>query len=97
VYCAVFDDGNRAIGMAKYDLDKEPLVASRELETGGNVVGVFHHGSGRTGSDAVFVPSKPGLDGPEDDGYLIQFVHDENTGYALQITPQFEVLHYYGC
>ncbi|KAG0604369.1 hypothetical protein M758_10G166800 [Ceratodon purpureus] len=80
VYCGVFDEMNRVIGVAKYDLEKEPSPSSRELEIGGNIVGVFKHGPGRSGSEAVFVPTKPGMDGPEDDGYLIQFVYDENTG-----------------
>ncbi|KAJ6315483.1 hypothetical protein OIU78_018874 [Salix suchowensis] len=35
---------------------------------------------GRFGSEAIFVPSKPGTTSEEDDGYLIFFAHDENTG-----------------
>lgn len=80
VYCGVFDEMNRVIGVAKYDLDKEPSPAGRELEVAGNIVGVFRHGPGRSGSEAIFVPAKPGVDGPEDAGYLIQFVSDESTG-----------------
>ena len=83
VYCGVFDEMNRIIGVAKYDLNEEPSLASRELEIDGNIVGVFRYGPRRSGSEAVFVPSKPGMDGPEDDGYLIQFVYDENTGYGF--------------
>jgi carotenoid cleavage dioxygenase-like enzyme len=63
VYCGVFDEMNRVIGVAKYDLDKEPSPAARELEVAGNIVGVFRHGPGRSGSEAIFVPAKPGMDG----------------------------------
>nr|POE91957.1 carotenoid 9,10(9',10')-cleavage dioxygenase 1 [Quercus suber] len=34
----------------------------------------------RFGSEAIFVPRVPGMTSEEDDGYLIFFVHDENTG-----------------
>lgn len=68
------------MGVAKYDLRMEPSpTESRELKPGGNLAGVFHYGPGRAGGEAIFVPCRPGIDGPEDDGYLISFVHDENT------------------
>ena len=79
-YFSVFDETDKIMGVAKYDLRMEPSsTVSRELKVGGNLVGVFHYGPGRAGSEAIFVPRKPGMDGPEGDGYLISFVHDENT------------------
>jgi carotenoid cleavage dioxygenase-like enzyme len=79
VYCAVFDEQDKNIGVAKYDLSMEPTM-SRELKAGGNIAGVFHYGPGRVGGDPIFVPRKPGAVGvSEDDGYLISFVHDGHT------------------
>jgi carotenoid cleavage dioxygenase-like enzyme len=94
VYCGVFDEMNRVIGVAKYDLDKEPSPAARELEVAGNIVGVFRHGPGRSGSEAIFVPAKPGMDGPEDAGYLIQFVYDESTGYVRTLNSNLCILQH---
>lgn len=74
-------------GIVKFDLLAEPDVAAKKkLEVGGNVQGIFDLGPGRFGSEAVFVPRKPGVSSDEDDGYLIFFVHDENTGYPLSLT-----------
>jgi carotenoid cleavage dioxygenase-like enzyme len=80
-YCAIFDETDKIMGVAKYDLRMEPSpTASREIKAEGNIAGVFQYGPGRAGGEAIFVPRKPGMDGsPEDDGYLISFVHDENT------------------
>jgi hypothetical protein len=69
-------------GIIKFDLHAEPQSGKKELEVGGNVEGIYELGPGRFGSEAVFVPEQPGLSGEEDDGYLIFFVHDENTGYS---------------
>ncbi|XP_024359542.1 carotenoid 9,10(9',10')-cleavage dioxygenase isoform X2 [Physcomitrium patens] len=80
VYCGVFDELNRVIGVVKYDLDEEPCLTTGDLQKGGNVAGVFSLGPGRSGSEAIFVPLKRGMEGPEDDGYLILFVYDENKG-----------------
>jgi carotenoid cleavage dioxygenase-like enzyme len=79
VYCAVFDEQDKNIGVAKYDLSMEPTM-SQELKVGGNIAGVFHYGPGRVGGDPIFVPREPGAVGvSEDDGYLISFVHDGHT------------------
>lgn len=86
VYCGVFDELNRVIGVVKYDLDEEPCLTTGDLQKGGNVAGVFSLGPGRSGSEAIFVPLKRGMEGPEDDGYLILFVYDENKGYGLPFT-----------
>jgi carotenoid cleavage dioxygenase-like enzyme len=43
----------------------------------------YNLGPDRFGSEAIFVPKQPGVSGEEDDGYLIFFVHDENTGYSI--------------
>ncbi|KAI6675897.1 hypothetical protein NL676_036693 [Syzygium grande] len=52
----------------------------KKIEVGGNVEGVFDLGPGRFGSEAIFVPREPDITPEEDDGCLIFFVHDENTG-----------------
>ncbi len=80
-YCAVLDEQDKSIGVVKYDLSMEPTM-SRELKAGGNIAGVFQYGPGRDGGDSIFVPRNPGtvhVGVPEDDGYLISFVHDVNT------------------
>lgn len=69
-------------GIVKFDLHQEPETWKTMLEIGGNVQGIYKHGAGRFGSEAVFVPRQPaGITSQEDDGFLIFFVHDENTGY----------------
>ncbi|XP_049368763.1 carotenoid 9,10(9',10')-cleavage dioxygenase 1-like isoform X2 [Solanum verrucosum] len=70
----------KVTGVIKFDLHAEPETGKSQLEVGGNVQGIFDLGPGRFGSEAVFVPSQPGTECEEDDGYLIFFVHDENTG-----------------
>jgi len=80
VYCAVLDSTGKVTGIIKFDLRAEPESGKKELEAGGNVCGIYDLGPGRFGSEAVFVPREPGVSGEEDDGYLILFVHDENTG-----------------
>lgn len=67
-------------GIVKFDLHAEPDSSKTKLEVGGTVQGIFDLGPGRFGSEAIFVPREPGTTGEEDDGYLIFFVHDENTG-----------------
>lgn len=70
-------------GIIKFDLHAEPESGVKVLEVGGNVQGIYDLGPGRFGSEAIFVPKHPGVSGEEDDGYLIFFVHDENTGYSF--------------
>uniref|UniRef100_A0ACD5WA74 Uncharacterized protein n=1 Tax=Avena sativa TaxID=4498 RepID=A0ACD5WA74_AVESA len=80
VYCTILDSIAKVTGIIKFDLHAEPEGGKKQLEAGGNVCGVYDLGPGRYGSEAVFVPKEPGVAGEEDDGYLIFFVHDENTG-----------------
>ncbi|GMH30645.1 hypothetical protein Nepgr_032488 [Nepenthes gracilis] len=80
VYGAALDYNTKIKGIIKFDLYAEPDTSKTKLEVGGNVQGIFDLGHGRFGSDFVFVPRKPGTTTEEDDGYLIFFVHDENTG-----------------
>ncbi|OAE34389.1 hypothetical protein AXG93_4875s1080 [Marchantia polymorpha subsp. ruderalis] len=82
VYAAVFEDATHINAVAKYDLTLEPELGKDQLEVGGNVAGVFRHGNRRYGSESVFVPKNPGREGEEDDGYLMCFVHDENTSIS---------------
>ncbi|XP_051123634.1 carotenoid 9,10(9',10')-cleavage dioxygenase-like isoform X3 [Andrographis paniculata] len=80
VYGAILENFDRITGIIKFDLREEPDPGRVKLEVGGNVKGIFHLGPGIFGSEAVFVPRQPGTSTEEDDGYLIFFVHDENTG-----------------
>ncbi|XP_039035787.1 carotenoid 9,10(9',10')-cleavage dioxygenase 1-like [Hibiscus syriacus] len=80
VYGTILDSIAKVTGIVKFDLHTEPAAEKTKIEVGGNVAGVFDLGPGRFGSEAVFVPREPGTTGEEDDGYLIFFVHDENTG-----------------
>ncbi|XWS77410.1 hypothetical protein CRYUN_Cryun01aG0259100 [Craigia yunnanensis] len=76
-----FDASKKArFGIVKFDLHAEPEAGKLNIEVGGNVQGLFDFGPGRFGSEAIFVPHEPGTTSEEDDGYLIFFVHDENTG-----------------
>ena len=83
VYCTILDSIAKVTGIIKFDLHAEPESGKKELEVGGNIQGIYDLGPGRFGSEAVFVPKQPGVSGEEDDGYLIFFVHDENTGYSI--------------
>ncbi|KAK9284089.1 hypothetical protein L1049_012349 [Liquidambar formosana] len=76
----MLDSIAKVTGIIKFDLHAEPVMGKTKLEVGGNVQGIFDLGPGRFGSEAVFVPREPGITSEEDDGYLIFFVHDENTG-----------------
>lgn len=80
VYGTILDSIAKVTGIIKFDLHAEPENEKEKLEVGGNVSGIFDLGPGRFGSEAVFVPRQPGTESEEDDGYLIHFVHDENTG-----------------
>jgi carotenoid cleavage dioxygenase len=82
VYCTILDSIAKVTAVIKFDLHAEPDSSKKQLEVGGNVRGIYDLGPGRFGSEAVFVPKVPGVSGEEDDGYLILFVHDENTGYV---------------
>lgn len=82
-YACLYDDMiDKFIGVVKYDLSLEPHLHTRDLRVGGNIKGVFLHGKGRWGSEAIFVPLIASKEILEDDGYLICFVHDERIGYG---------------
>ncbi|KAK4253733.1 hypothetical protein QN277_010372 [Acacia crassicarpa] len=80
VYGTILDSIAKVTGIIKFDLHAEPDSGKTKLEVGGNILGIYDLGPGRFGSEAVYVPRVPGIDSEEDDGYLIFFVHDENTG-----------------
>jgi carotenoid cleavage dioxygenase len=83
VYGTLLDSIAKVTGIVKFDLHAEPqegIEGNKKIEVGGNVQGLFDLGPGRFGSEAIFVPRNPGVTSEEDDGYLIHFVHDENTG-----------------
>ncbi|EHA8588345.1 Carotenoid 9,10(9',10')-cleavage dioxygenase [Cocos nucifera] len=79
VYGTILDNITKVKSIIKFDLHSEPEAGKKKLEVGGNVKGIFELGPGRFGSEAIFVPRQPGITSEEDDGYLIFFVHDENT------------------
>nr|ABS19630.2 carotenoid cleavage dioxygenase [Bixa orellana] len=83
VYGTILGGKAKVTGIAKFDLHAEPEPGKTRIEVGGNVKGVFDLGAGRYGSEAVFVPREPGTTSDEDDGYLIFFLHDENTGKSF--------------
>lgn len=80
VYGTILDSIAKVQGIVKFDLHAEPDASKTRLEVGGTVEGIFDLGPGRFGSEAIFVPRVPGMASEEDDGFLILFVHDENTG-----------------
>nr|AFU91489.1 carotenoid cleavage dioxygenase 1 [Momordica charantia] len=80
VYGTILDSIAKVTGIAKFDLNAKPETGKTKIEVGGNVQGLYDPGPGRFGSEAIFVPRIPGTTSEEDDGYLIFFVHDENTG-----------------
>ncbi|XP_022148582.1 carotenoid 9,10(9',10')-cleavage dioxygenase 1 [Momordica charantia] len=80
VYGTILDSIAKVTGIAKFDLNAKPETGKTKIEVGGNVQGLYDLGPGRFGSEAIFVPRIPGTTSEEDDGYLIFFVHDENTG-----------------
>jgi hypothetical protein len=82
-YGSIFDKKMKILGVAKFDLALEPELNTRDLKVGGNVVGLFVHGDGRSGSEPLFVPRVVDKEIPEDDGYLVCFVYDENKGYVF--------------
>ncbi|KAH1217553.1 Carotenoid 9,10(9',10')-cleavage dioxygenase 1 [Glycine max] len=83
VYGTTLDSIAKVTGIIKFDLHAEPDNGKTKLEVGGNVQGLYDLGPGKYGSEAVYVPRVPGTDSEEDDGYLICFVHDENTGKSF--------------
>ncbi|KAL1833320.1 hypothetical protein DCAR_0103407 [Daucus carota subsp. sativus] len=80
VYGTILDQSAKITGIVKFDLHMNPEAGKRKLEVGGNIQGIFDLGVGGFGSEAIFVPRQPGVTSEEDDGYLIHFVHNENTG-----------------
>uniref|UniRef100_A0A803NDM1 carotenoid 9,10-dioxygenase n=1 Tax=Chenopodium quinoa TaxID=63459 RepID=A0A803NDM1_CHEQI len=83
VYGTILGSIAKVQGIVKFDLHAEPDSSKTKLEVGGTVQGIFDLGPGRFGSEAIFVPREPGTTSEEDDGYLIFFVHDENTGKSF--------------
>lgn len=83
VYGTILGSIAKVKGIVKFDLHAEPDSSKTKLEVGANVQGIFDLGPGRFGSEAVFVPREQGTTSEEDDGYLIFFVHDENTGKSF--------------
>lgn len=80
IYGTILDGVAKVKGIVKFDLHAEHEAGKKELEVGGNVLGILDLGHGRFGSEAVFVPRETGTRIEEDDGFLIFFAHDESTG-----------------
>ncbi|KAM0937650.1 putative carotenoid oxygenase [Dioscorea sansibarensis] len=80
VYGTILENITQVKGIIKFDLHATPESGKKQLDVGGNIEDIFKLGPGRFGSEAIFVPRQPGTTLEEDDGYLIFFVHDENTG-----------------
>jgi len=73
-------------------LNAEPDFGKTKLEVGGNIHGLYDLGPGTFCSDAIYVPRVHGIDSEEDDGYLIFFVHDENTRYQILYIYDYDVI-----
>ena len=89
VYGTTLDSIAKVKGLVKFDLQAEPEARKFQIEVGGNVLGVFDFGPRKFGSEEIFIPKDFGLDLEEDDGYLIYFVHDENTRYGSSLHSIF--------
>ncbi|CAF2113933.1 unnamed protein product [Brassica napus] len=76
-YGTVLDGIPRVKGIIKFDLHAEAETGKTKLRVGGNIKGIYEMGQGTYGPDAIYVP---GATAEEDDGYLIFYAHDENTG-----------------
>ncbi|KAI3953622.1 hypothetical protein MKW92_013906 [Papaver armeniacum] len=60
-------------GIVKFDMH----------DVGGNIKGIYNLEPGKRCSEVVFVSREPGVTSEEDDGYLIFFLCDENTGKSV--------------
>jgi len=74
-----------ATGIIKFDLNAEP-------EVGGNIHGLYDLGQRTFCSDPIYIPRVPETDSEEDDGYLIFFVHDENTRYQILYISDYDMI-----
>ncbi|KAI3845674.1 hypothetical protein MKX03_006654 [Papaver bracteatum] len=70
-------------GIVKFDMHAEPLLGKKNLEVGGNIKGIYNLEPGNRCSEVVFVSREPGVMSEEDDGFLIFFLCDENTGKSV--------------
>ncbi|CAI5476182.1 unnamed protein product [Closterium sp. Yama58-4] len=78
VYCATFE-GENISGVVKVDLSKSPDLSAPHPAVSGCISGLFKYGTGRFGSEPVFVPRSDEPGAEEDDGYVLSFVYDSNT------------------
>ncbi|KAM6570634.1 hypothetical protein CsatB_018619 [Cannabis sativa] len=85
VYGTRLNNLAKITGIVKFDLNCEPENTKTCLEVGGNIQGIYDLGPNRFGSEAVYIPKVKELDSDEeeDDGYLIFFVHDENSEKSM--------------
>lgn len=92
VYCGVGDPMPKISGVVKLD------VSLAEVDRRECIVGSRMFGPGCYGGEPFFVarePDNPNAD--EDDGYIISYVHDENTGESRFLamdakTPTLEIV-----
>jgi carotenoid cleavage dioxygenase len=90
VYGTILDSAST--GIIKFDLNAEPDFGKTKHEVGGNIHGLYDLGPGTFSSDAIYVPRVLGTDSEEDDGYLIFFVHDENTRYQILYIYDYDMV-----
>ena len=91
VYGTILDSIAKVTGIIKFDLHAEAETGKKILEVGGNIKGIYEMGQGTYGSDAIYVP---GATAEEDDGYLIFYAHDENTGYYLFLSMLYHLFYF---
>ncbi|KAI3934980.1 hypothetical protein MKW98_009899 [Papaver atlanticum] len=82
-----WEDGDEVVlitcRIIKLDLHADPLLGKQNFEVGGNIKGIFNLEPGKFCGDTIFFSREPGMTSEEDDGYLIFFVYDENTGKSV--------------
>jgi hypothetical protein len=96
MYGGIINEMGKMIGVGKFDLARESATSPKSIEEGGVCEGLFLYGPGKYGGEAIFVPRSPGMEGEEDDGYLIGFVHDETNGYQNKPPPTVQMLTCHG-
>ncbi|MCO5591398.1 hypothetical protein L7F22_045381 [Adiantum nelumboides] len=74
-YLAIAEPWPRVSGIAKVDLHACGSSAAEE-----NIVGKHVYAEGCYGGEPIFVPSSDDPDADEDDGYIVTFMHNEETG-----------------
>ncbi|KAI5068578.1 hypothetical protein GOP47_0016923 [Adiantum capillus-veneris] len=74
-YLAIAEPWPRVSGIAKVDLHAHGSSEAQE-----NIVGKHMYAEGCYGGEPIFVPSSDDPNADEDDGYILTYMHNEETG-----------------